>query len=62
GGLCKLTEALWPEGFLAQSAMLVYQFVAGLVSAGQAELVTETVSGMFDQGTAPRTKVQWIQQ
>ncbi|MEN6402065.1 MAG: hypothetical protein ABFD94_08965 [Armatimonadia bacterium] len=61
GGLCKLTEPLWPEGSVAQSAMLVYQFVAGLVASGQAELVTETVPGMFDQGTAPRTKVQWIQ-
>lgn len=61
GGLCKLIEPLWPQGMISQPAMLVYQFVAGLVAAGQAELVTETVPGMLGQGRAPQTRVKWVQ-
>lgn len=60
GGMCKLTEPLWPEGKLPQKAMLVYETVAGLLAAGQVELVTERVPGMFEEGTVPRTKVRWI--
>lgn len=60
GGLCNLVRELWPEGALQQGAMLVYQTVAGLVAAGQAELVTATVPGMGGAGTAPQTKVRWL--
>jgi len=60
GGMCGLLKPLWPEGRLAQPAMLVYQTVAALVEAGRAELATETVPGMFGEGTAPRTSVRWV--
>jgi len=60
GGMCNLITPLWPEGRLPQSAMLVYQTVAGLAAAGRVELVTETVPGMFGEGTAPRTRVRWV--
>jgi hypothetical protein len=60
GGLCNLIAPLWPEGQLGQSAMVTYEAVAGLLEAGQVELVTERVAGMFGEGTVPRTKVKWV--
>lgn len=60
GALCELTNDLWAPGQLPQKAMLVYELVGALVAAGRAELVTETVPGMFGEGTAPRTTVKWV--
>jgi glutamine---fructose-6-phosphate transaminase (isomerizing) len=60
GGLCSLITPLWPENQLPQSAMVIYEAVAGLLEAGQVELVTERVPGMFGEGTVPRTWVKWV--
>ncbi|MHB8997628.1 MAG: hypothetical protein ACYC63_20475 [Armatimonadota bacterium] len=60
GGLCGLIRPLWQENQLPQSAMVIYEVVAGLLDAGQVELVTERVGGVFGEGTVPRTKVRWV--
>lgn len=60
GALCELTNRLWPEGCVPQKTLLVYQTLEALLAAGNVELITETVPGMFGEGTAPHTKVKWV--
>lgn len=56
--LAKAVEPLWPDGVLRERSIVVYELLVALQREGKISLSQKRIPGMFDQGTVPRT---WIQ-
>ena len=59
--LAKAIEPLWPEGQLRERSIILYELLAALKNEGKISFHQERVTGMFDQGTVPRTYITFTE-
>jgi glutamine phosphoribosylpyrophosphate amidotransferase len=57
--LAKAIEPLWPDGFLRERTMVVYELLAALQHEDKISFTQKRIPGMFDQGTVPRTFIEF---
>lgn len=57
--LAKAIDSLWPENCLRERSIVVYELLAALQREGKISLSQKRIPGMFDQGTVPRTFIEF---